>query len=71
LVFDYLGKVFQTVGGFILIIVVGKLFIGKKIWVSGMVLSLLLLWMGAFLTGGTVEIMGFTLYQPTNTPGFH
>ena len=71
LVFDYLGRVFQTVGGFTLVIVVGKLFIGKKIWVGGMVGALLLLWMGAFLTGGTIEIMGMTLYQPTNTPGFH
>jgi len=63
--------VFQTVGGFTLLIVVGKLFIGKKIWVGGMVIALLLLWVGAFLTGGTVVILGATLYQPGNLPGYH
>ncbi|MHA1376257.1 MAG: hypothetical protein ACTSR7_18420 [Promethearchaeota archaeon] len=71
LVFDYLGNVFQTVGGFTLLIVVGKLFIGKKIWVGGMVIGLLLLYMGAFLTGGTLVLFGMTIFQPGTTPGFH
>jgi hypothetical protein len=71
LVFDYLGKIFQTVGGFTLLIVGAKLLIGHKIWFGGMVLGLILLYMGAFLTGGTVVIFGMTLYQPGTLPGFH
>jgi len=71
LVFDYLGKIFQTVGGFTLLIVGGKLIIGHKIWVGGMVLGFLLLYMGAFLTGGTLVLFGMTVYQPAITPGFH
>jgi len=71
LVFDYLGKIFQTVGGFTLLIVGAKLIIGHKIWVGGMVLGFLLLYMGAFLTGGTLVLFGMTVYQPTNSPGFH
>jgi hypothetical protein len=71
LVFDYLGKIFQTVGGFTLLIVGAKLLIGKKIWGGGMISGLILLYMSAFLTGGTVVIFGMTLYQPTTTPGFH
>ncbi len=71
LVFDYLGKVFQTVGGFTLLIVGAKLLIGHKIWYGGMILGLILLYMGAFLTGGTVVIFGMTLYQPGTLPGFH
>ena len=71
LVFDYLGKVFQLIGFLILLIVGGKLMYYKKISFSGMAIGLLLLYMGAFLTGGTVVVFGITLYQPTNTPGFH
>jgi len=71
LVFDYLGKIFQTVGGFTLLIVGGKLIIGHKIWVGGMILGFLLLYMGAFLTGGTLVLFGMIVYQPTTTPGFH
>ena len=71
LVFDYLGNVFQTVGGLILLIVGGGVILFRKIWYSGMTGGLLLLYMGAFLTGGTVIIFGMTLYQPTSLPGFH
>ena len=71
LVFDYLGNVFQTVGGFILLIVGAKLIIGHKIWYGGMIFGLLLLYAGAFLTGGTLVLFGMTVYQPTTTPGFH
>ena len=71
LVFDYLGNVFQAVGTLTLIIVGIQLFFYRKISFGGMAIGLLLLYMGAFLTGGTVVIFGMTLYQPTNTPGFH
>jgi len=71
LVFDYLGKIFQTVGGFTLLIVGAKLIIGHKIWYGGMILGFLLLYMGAFLTGGTLVLFGMTVYKPTTTPGFH
>ena len=71
LVFDYLGNVFQMVGGFTLLIVGGKLIIGHKIWTGGMIFGLLLLYAGAFLTGGTLVLFGMTVYQPTSTPGFH
>jgi len=36
-----------------------------------MTMGILLLYMGAFLTGGTLILFGATVYQPTNTPGFH
>ena len=71
LVFDYLGNVFQVVGLLTLIIVGIKLLFYRQISFGGMAIGLLLLYMGAFLTGGTVVIFGMTLYQPTNTPGFH
>ncbi|MHA1190981.1 MAG: hypothetical protein ACTSP9_01635 [Promethearchaeota archaeon] len=71
LVFDYLGNVFQTVGGLFLLFVVMVLFIHKRIWVKGMILGFLLLYMGAFLTGGTLVLFGMTVYQPGTIPGFH
>ena len=71
LVFDYLGNVFQTVGLAVLVIVFMQFLLYHKISPGGMIIGLILLYMGAFLTGGTVVIFGQTLYQPTNTPGFH
>jgi len=71
LVFDYLGKIFQTVGGLTLLIVGARLIFNHKISINGMTAGLLLLYMGAFLTGGTLVLFGMTLYQPTTTPGYH
>ena len=71
LVFDYLGNVFQLIGFLILLIVGAKLMYYKKFSFSGMIIGILLLYMGAFLTGGTLVLLGATVYQPTNTPGFH
>jgi len=70
LIFDYLGNVFQIVGEVTLIIVGIKLLVFRKISFSGMTLGFLLLYMGAFLTGGTLVLFGMT-FQPTNNPGFH
>ena len=71
LVFDYLGKIFEAIGGLVLLISFGKLFFYRKISVSGMALGFLLLYMGAFLTGHAVVLLGMTINVPTNTPGFH
>jgi len=71
LVFDYLGNVFQSVGIVVLVIVFMQLLVYHKISPGGMIIGLILLYMGAFLTGGTLVMFGQTLYQPTNTPGYH
>ncbi|MHA1107275.1 MAG: hypothetical protein ACTSPN_16400 [Promethearchaeota archaeon] len=54
LVFDYLGNVFQTVGLAMLVIVFMKFLLYHKISPGGMTMGILLLYMGAFLTGGTL-----------------
>jgi len=71
LVFDYLGKILQTVGALQLGFVLLVLFFNKKMWIKGMITGFVLLYMGAFLTGGTVVLFGMTVYQPGITPGFH
>jgi len=70
LVFDYLGNIFQTVGGLILMIVAAECIFFRKISFSGMTIGFLLLYMGAFLTGGTLFFLGM-VYQLTSAPGFH
>lgn len=71
LVIDYLGNILQTVGGLQLGFVLLVLFFNKKIWIKGMITGFVLVYMGAFLTGGTVIFFGITVYQPGITPGFH
>ena len=71
LICDYLGNIFQQVGWLLLGLVVAKVLLGRKIDLNWMIVGILLLYVGAFLTGGTVSILGLTVYEPTSTPGFH
>ena len=71
LVCDYLGNIFQQVGWFTMAIVLLKVLFYRKISIGGMTLGILLLYVGAFLMGGTVTILGLTVYEPISNPGFH
>lgn len=68
--FDYLGNFCMIMGGALLAINILKVF-GKKIDIKGFLASVLFLWIGAFLTGASFEIMGF-LFGGTQPPtGYH
>ena len=70
LIFTFAGNFCLIVGGALLAINILKVF-GKKIDIKGFTVSVLLLWIGAFLTGAPFEIMGF-LFGGSQTPqGYH
>ena len=71
LICDYLGSLFQIVGWLILFLTLAVVLFFRKVWIRGMILGILLLYVGAFLMGGTVTILGVPLYEPSSTPGFH
>ncbi|TFG24943.1 MAG: hypothetical protein EU533_01635 [Promethearchaeota archaeon] len=68
---DYLGSVFQMIGWWTLFITLAKVLFYRKVSIGGMTLAILLLYVGAFLMGGTVTIFGLTVYEPLANPGFH
>ena len=70
LIFDYLGNFCLIFGGALLAINILKVF-GKKISVKGFTVSVLFLWIGAFLTGSPFEIMGFLLGGSQPPQGYH
>jgi hypothetical protein len=70
LIFTYIGNFCLILGGALLAINVLKV-LGKKIDIKGILASVLFLWIGAFLTGTSFEIMGF-LFGGTQPPqGYH
>ena len=70
LVCDYLGNIFQQCGWFFLTITALQAFFGR-IKIKWMTYGILLLYVGAFLMGGTVTIFGLIIYEPSSNPGFH
>ena len=70
MVFNYLGSFCMIIGGVMLAITIAKV-IGGKIDIEGMLVSVLLLWIGAFLTGVPFEIMGFIFGGTQPAQGYH
>jgi hypothetical protein len=67
---DYLGTIFQHCGWFLLAITaLSALF--RRINLKWMTYGIIMLYVGAFLMGGTVTIFGMTIYEPISNPGFH
>lgn len=70
LFFSYLGNFCLIVGGTFLAINILKIFM-KKINIEGFLVSVLLLWIGAFLTGAPFELMGFLFGGNQPPQGYH
>jgi hypothetical protein len=70
LVFNYVGTFCMILGGALLAINVLKVF-AKRMDIGGLLVSVLLLWIGAFLTGVPFEIMGFTFGATKPPQGYH
>ncbi len=70
LIFSYVGNFCLIVGGALLAINILKVF-GKKIDIKGFLASVLLLWIGAFLTGAPFEFMGFLFGGSQPPQGYH
>ena len=69
--------IFNTIGTLCLVLGFTGLFInmlkvlGKKISIGGFTISILLLWIGAFLTGTSFTIMGFLMGGERPPIGYH
>ena len=70
LILNYLGNFLLIFGGGLLAINILKVF-GKKIDIKGFTVSVLFLWIGAFLTGTPFEIMGFLFGGSQPPQGYH
>ncbi|MHA2289326.1 MAG: hypothetical protein ACXABG_11130 [Promethearchaeota archaeon] len=70
LIFNYLGNFCLILGGALLAINVLRV-IGGKVYVKGFTVSVLFLWIGAFLTGASFEIMGFLFGGGQPPQGYH
>ena len=70
MVFNYLGTFCMIIGGAMLALTIAKV-IGGKIDIERMLVSVLLLWIGAFLTGVPFEIMGIVFGGTQPPQGYH
>ena len=69
-IFNIIGTLFLVLGATSLIINILKVF-GKKISIGGFIISVLLLWIGAFLTGISFTIIGFVIGGNRPPIGYH
>ena len=69
-IFNMIGNLFLILGSASLIINILKVF-GKRISIGGFTVSILLLWIGAFLTGTSFTIMGFLIGGNRPPIGYH
>ena len=69
-IFNMIGNLFLILGGASLAINILKVF-GKRISIGGFTISILLLWIGAFLTGTSFTIMGFLIGGNRPPIGYH
>ncbi len=70
LIFNNVGNFCLILGGALLAINILKV-LGKKIDIKSISVSVLLLWIGAFLTGAPFEIMGFIFGGSQPPQGYH
>ena len=70
LIFNYVGNFCLILGGVLLAINILKV-LGKTIDIKSISVSVLLLWIGAFLTGASFEIMGFLFGGSQPPQGYH
>jgi hypothetical protein len=69
-IFNTIGTLFLVLGTTGFIINILKVF-GKKISIGGFTVSILLLWIGAFLTGTSFMIWGFLMGGERSPIGYH
>jgi hypothetical protein len=68
---DYLGTIFQNCALLIFSISILQAFF-RRVKAKWVISGILLLYVGWFLTGGTVSFLGMTILElPVSNPGFH
>jgi len=69
-IFNTIGTLFLVLGFTSLIISILKIFM-RKVSIGGFIISILLLWIGAFLTGTSFMVMDFLIGIDSPTIGYH
>ncbi|MFX1314419.1 MAG: hypothetical protein ACFE9T_01015 [Promethearchaeota archaeon] len=69
IVFDILGGICLTFGGFMITLGVCSIFVGRKFFLRTFILGIVLLYLGCWLTGTVLEFFGFPIGQSGTTGG--
>lgn len=69
-IFTSVGQICLTIGGALVAIGILKVFF-RKFSVKTVLYGVLLLWIGAFLTGVSFDILGFTIGSTPPPQGYH
>ena len=69
-IFTTVGQICLTIGGAVLVIGFLKIFF-KRFSVKTILYGVLLLWIGAFLTGASFDILGFVIGGNPPPQGYH
>jgi len=67
IIFDYFGNVCLMGGGALFALWVLSIFANKSIKVHWLIVSLVLLWVGCWCTGATIEIWGYIIGEGANS----
>jgi len=67
IIFNYIGNMCLTFGGFLMILCIVSLFTGRSIKVGWLMTAIVLLWVGCWCSGATLDIMGFTIGEGANS----
>lgn len=67
IILDYFGRVCMMGGSALFILWVLSIFANKSIKVHWLILSLVLLWVGCWCTGTTLEIWGYIIGEGTSS----
>lgn len=73
-VFDIIGYYCLIGGGFLLLLCIIGLFVGRRITYHYFILAIVLLWIGGWCTGQVIELFGIAINESTTshgTPGYH
>lgn len=68
-IMDYIGNTCLTVGGFLIILCVAGLIVGKSIKVGWFVVAIVLLWVGCWCTGVIIDFWGIIIGNSQNSGG--
>lgn len=69
-IIDMIGHYSLIGGGFLLILYVMSIFIGKTIRMRWLIAGIVLLWIGCWCTGLIIEIFGIPIGEATNSGGY-
>ena len=67
IIFDYIGRACMMGGTALFVLWVLSIFANKSIKVHWLILSLVLLWVGCWCTGTTLEIWGYIIGEGTSS----